>query len=654
MSLRGKEIEEEGNEREMLHHWSHEHPLSLVKTREKVYCYGCEELFSIGEQAYGCSIEGCGYPRLLHAECGAIAREIRHPSHHPQHILIQRHEPQLGGCDICGRTIWSIGYNCSGCYFQMHLRCAQGGGMVDTMGDDDDNEKRRSVIRHPSHPDHELKLWRRSCSFKCDACCTTRKESSSYTCTNHDCQYWIHEKCASLPQSFKREDHHHSLSLSFRVPFEYLNFNYKCDVCNTYLLPNYWIYHCQLCRFIVHVKCVYNKQPRITENIGKDMIHLPTNEVAEELITPFVMRQRGGETLIPPIIPTAAAAANELVKVKYYKFIHHQHQLTLVSSGDRSQEEEEEEDEENYGKRSELMCDGCISPISSSSSSYYYYMSCSECKYNLHLACFHLPPNVPSLPIHQHDDHQLVLRSCDKHQPWNYETCSVCKYGTNGLIYSCTACDFEVDIQCACLPDTIHHAAHPRHLLKHVTQSDLGRDINRWSLSCAATCGQHVVNYDCYRCCNSSCDFIVHVRCAVLLASVSSRRWDEQHPLLLTYDATVNRPGDFYCDQCETQMNPRSWMYHCRACDVSFHPRCFITTSGYYRNKKFGQEYVIIDAIHPHPLTFQLLTTKRHCDICRRRRYENQGFYCALCNFFICLYGCGIKMIKNGDMKAVE
>ncbi|XP_047962173.1 uncharacterized protein LOC125207007 [Salvia hispanica] len=654
MSGRGKQIEEEeGNEREMLHHWSHEHPLTLVKTREKVYCYGCEELFSVGDQAYGCITKWCNYSNLLHEECAAIAREIRHPSHHPQHILIQHHEWELGRCRICQRLIWSIGYRCSVCDFQMHLRCAQGGGMVDATGDDDD-DKRHNIIHHPSHPDHELKLLRRRCPFKCDACGTTRKDSS-YTCTNDACEYWIHEKCASLPQSFKREDHHHSLSLSFRVPFEYLDFNYKCDVCNKYLLPNYWIYHCQICRFIVHVKCVFNKQSPVTEYIGKDIIHLPANEVAEELITPFVMGQTGGGggTLIPPII-IPAAAVDELMKVKY-KFLHHQHQLTLVSSGERSQEEEEEEeeeeeDEENYGVRSEFICDGCITPISS-----YYYMSCSECKYNLHLACFHLPPQLSSHPLHQHDDHQLVLRSCHKHQPWNCQYCSVCEYETNGLFYSCIACDFKVDIQCGCMPDTIHHAAHPRHLLKHVTYSVLRRNINPRRVSCAAGCDDSITYYDCYRCSNNSCDFIVHVKCALLPVSVSSRRWDEHHTLLLTYDATLNRPGDFYCDQCETQMHPRSWMYHCRPCDISFHPKCFPTTSGYYRNRKLGQEYHVNDAVHQHPLTFQLLTTKLCCDSCGEKVHGEEGFYCALCNFFICRrYRCGEKMIENGDMKAVD
>ncbi|XP_047959683.1 uncharacterized protein LOC125204953 [Salvia hispanica] len=638
--------------KEMIDHWSHKHPLTPVEIRERNYCYGCEELFGIGEQAYGCRTEGCGYTRLLHEECADIAREIRHPSHHPQHVLIQRHKHELGVCRICQRDIWSIGYKCSKCDFQMHLRCAQGGGMVDTTGnDDDDDEKRRSIIRHPSHSDHELKLLRRSCSFKCDACGTTRKDSS-YTCTAYGCQYCIHEKCASLHERFKREDHHHYLSLSFRVPFEYLNFNYKCDVCNTFLLPNYWIYHCQICRFIVHVKCVFNKQPPIIEYIGKDIIHLPANEVAEELITPFVMRQTegGGGTFIPPINIIPAATVDELVNVKY-KFIHHQHQLTLVSSDDPSQDEEEE-DEENYGVRSELICDGCITPISSSS---YYYMSCSECKYNLHIACFHLPSQLSSRPLHQHDDHQLFLQSLDKRQPWIYQYCSVCEYKTNGLFYTCTKCRFKVDIKCACLPDTILHAAHPQHLLKYVTQSDLRTDINQRHLCCAADCGNDIDYYDCYRCCSSrSCDFTVHVRCALLPASFSSRRWDDLHPLLLTYDATLNRPGDFYCDQCETQMNPKSWMYHCRPCDLSFHPKCFPTTSGEFRNVQLGQEYDVNAEIHPHPLTFQLLTTNSRCDICGYNENENQGFYCALCKFFICLYSCGLIMIKDGNIEAVD
>ena len=69
------------------------------------------------------------------------------------------------------------------------------------------------------------------------------------------------------------------------------------------------------------------------------MIRFPLNEVAEELITPFVMRHVGRGTLIPPIIIPAAADA--LVNVKY-NFFHHHHQLTLVSSSPQNLEEEQD------------------------------------------------------------------------------------------------------------------------------------------------------------------------------------------------------------------------------------------------------------------------------------------------------------------------
>ncbi|XP_047958519.1 uncharacterized protein LOC125204023 [Salvia hispanica] len=194
-----------------------------------------------------------------------MARVIRHPSHHPQHILVQQHNRYKSRCE---RIIWTIGYNCTCliCKFNMHLRCSQICGVINAEADDG-VEQICDIIRHPSHPDHDMKLLRRRCSFKCDACGTTRK-GSSYTCTADACQYWIHERCASLPQSLERQDHHHPLSLSFHVPLEYIRFDYRCDVCSRILLPKSWIYHCRICRYIVHIKCAFNKPPpRIIENV---------------------------------------------------------------------------------------------------------------------------------------------------------------------------------------------------------------------------------------------------------------------------------------------------------------------------------------------------------------------------------------------------
>ena len=112
----------------------------------------------------------------------------------------------------------------------------------------------------------------------------------------------------------------------------------------------------------------------------------------------------------------------------HYEF--HNHKLTLVSSASFQEENEEEDDhddEKDYScRKSELICNECITPIivkqtssssSSSSSScsgsgsskdnyYYYYMRCSMrlCKYYLHLACFQWPTQISSVPhIHKHD-----------------------------------------------------------------------------------------------------------------------------------------------------------------------------------------------------------------------------------------------------------
>ncbi|XP_047959379.1 uncharacterized protein LOC125204707 isoform X1 [Salvia hispanica] len=518
----------------------------------------------------------------------------------------------------------------------------------------------KRTIHHPSHPEHQLLFLRRRCSFKCDACGTTGAKGSSYTCTNDACEYWIHERCASLPSTFKREDHHHSLSLSFHVPSQYLRYDYRCDVCRKRLVTKHWVYHCELCSYVVHLTCAFDKSLLTTREKG--IMEFPINVVAvgEDLIGAFLRRQG---------VDTNSLILDHQDDVDY-EF--HHHKLRLVSSSSSSFHEEEEEengddddDEEDYScRKSELICDGCITPIhvkqassySSSSSStptkdYCYYMRCSmrSCKYCLHLACFLLPTKLTSLPLLRKHDHSFLLQSGDKLKSWDGSVCSVCRRYTNGLFYVCTECDeFILDIKCVSMPDTMYHVAHPPHPLNLLWKEDT--EIRAFDL--CDGCNDVVRDYD-YRYACGSCDFTVHFQCAVLPASTTSLKWDKHHPLPLMNDATLNRPGDFYCNQCEKQMNPKRWMYHCRSCDISFHPHCSPTTTGYHRNIKFGQKYVIPTA-HCHTLTFQTLTTKRCCDVCGQDRHEDIGFHCASCVFFICFDTCATKMIRDGNVEAVD
>ncbi|XP_057799697.1 uncharacterized protein LOC131015344 isoform X2 [Salvia miltiorrhiza] len=656
MSGKENKIEEEDEEEtKVVHHWSHEHRLTLVEPRIGKGCFGCGKPFNGGEKAYACR---CFTDIVFDEECLGMPRKIRHAMH-PQHILTHHvfshydyNDGTLAGklCAICESSLinqrsfrtnteGSIFYKCTRaeCMLWMHMRCAQGSDMMYDAADDDDDEQHRT-IDHPSHPNHGLKLVRRSCRFKCDACGITRGVKS-YMCCIANCQYWIHKSCASLPQTIESEYHSHSLSLSFHVPPRYMKRDLKCDVCGKYLPSKYWIYHCELCSYVVHLKCAFNA----TRN-EKGIMEFPISDVGEELIGGLVKRERGAIS-----IPHHD---------EDYKF--HNHKLRLVSSSPEEEEEENSsDDDDGKDQESQLICDGCITPIfnrkqrpsssssSSSSSKDYYYMSCSSgCNYNLHMACFHLPSRLPSIPLHHQSGHHLILKSCDELPSKEWE-CKVCSLISNGLFYKCTECDFIADIKCASLPATIYHTDHPQHPLHF--QSGGGY------IYCHAMCGGWIYDYNCYAC--GSCEFIVHVRCAVLPASITSRRWDKHHPLLLTYDANLNHQGEsIYCDACEiAETNPKTWMYRCRHCDLSFHPRCLKSTSSVYRNIKLGKEYVINDAaLHPpHPLVHQLLT-KRRCDLCHLDMYECRGFECASCNFCVCLYFCGKEMLRKGDMKAVE
>ncbi|KAH6827535.1 hypothetical protein C2S53_007880 [Perilla frutescens var. hirtella] len=273
-------------------------------------------------------------------------------------------------------------------------------------------------------------------------------------------------------------------------------------------------------------------------------------------------------------------------------------------------------------------------------------MSCSECKYFLHTACFQLPSKLPSLPLHNKVNHRLILKSCAKLDFW--KRCFVCGLCMNGLYYACTnsRCKFIADIKCASLLDPAHHSAHPHHLLNHLTVEDFYSKRR-----CDAGCGETAAKSDCYV--SGSRDFVAHVRCAARPASITDRRWDD-HPLMLTYAADENDRRDvFYCDKCEREIYPWNWMYHCRHCDSSFHPDCFPTISGKYRNIKFGQQYVV-DTAHPHPLTYHFLTMKRRCDACHRDKVGERGFQCASCYFFICLDQCGKKMLEQGHIQTAD
>ncbi|XP_047982841.1 uncharacterized protein LOC125223643 isoform X2 [Salvia hispanica] len=637
----------------------HEHPLSLIsnsaQNHDHMYyprCFGCWRNFLPEDAIYGCNRHLCRFELLLHKECMEMPREIMHPVH-PSHSLTLYLSFMHIKCAICKRnSVWGLSYKCSqgSCDgFEIHLGCAVGLN---------DKDPAQPVLNHPSHPQHELRFSKKTrwCPFPCDACGATEK-GDSYTC--NICDYWIHESCALLPASKEFPHHHpaHPLSLAFGVPTVYIEYEFECAVCNKTLLLRRWVYHCNLCSYVVHINCANSMFDDENANAIDDEKEVSTifpitvEDMYEEMIVPFVKRE-SGQILVP------SDHNNHNIGGKY-KFSNHPHLLTFVTflsssssssshhhykkedEEEEEEEEEEEDDDEDFDSipSSELICDGCTLAIhekkqTDDGDGYESgYMSCDECKYFLHLSCFNLPLEILNHPTHPLNDHKLMLRNVD--------------------------CRFQIDIKCASQPNTIKHAAHPRH--NHL-KLQLVTTVNIWPTLCAGCFepGWDAVKYKC-----SSCRFSLCGRCVMLPARNKHR--SEKHLLSLTYDAYVNRPGEFYCSSCEYQMiNPRIWMYHCRDCDQSFHPKCFPATSGQYRNIKFGTQQYVISSIHDprHRLSFQIITKKKRCDLCHGVCYANfdrynrriihflhglfdgVGFQCESC-FFVACKPCGVKHIED-------
>ncbi|XP_042008650.1 uncharacterized protein LOC121757199 [Salvia splendens] len=641
-------------EGESFTHMIHEHPLSLIpdsagKRGYRPWCYGCLRYFIPGDAKYGCSLHWCGFDGLLHKECMEMPREIMHPIH-PSHSLALYVSYGYNECEICKKGCSELSYRCSqrGCNgLAIHLGCSVGLNEKDSA---------QPVMKHPSHPQHELRFSKKTrwCPFPCDACGATEK-GDSYTCTI--CDYSIHESCALLPASKEFPRHHpaHSLSLAFDVPTVYIQYQFECAICNKTLPLRRWVYHCNLCSYVVHLNCansIFDNEYASAIDDEKEVttiFPIKVEDMYEEMIVPFVKRE-SGQILVPGV--------HDNHNIGKYNFSNHPHRLTFITFSSSSSsstshhhykkddEEEDDDDGEDYSiPRSELICDGCTLAIhekkQTGEDGYESgYMSCDECKYFLHLSCFNLPPEIPSLTIHPH---KLMIRNVGKLTDWIL--CRFCRAFTNGLYYACTSarCSFTIDIKCASMPNTIKYIAHPQHnhlKLERVTDAV-------WPDLCAGCFKIIIPEFGCvgkYGC--SSCRFSVCNKCVMLPARNKHR--SEKHLLLLTYDAYVNRPGEFYCSICEERMNPRIWMYHCRDCDQSFHPECFHVKSGKYRNINFGTQQYVISSFHDphHRLRFQIITKKKRCDLCHHDRYGGAGFQCESC-FFVACTPCGVKHIED-------
>ncbi|XP_063945955.1 uncharacterized protein LOC135151436 [Daucus carota subsp. sativus] len=238
--------------------------------------------------------------------------------------------------------------------------------------------------------------------------------------------------------------------------------------------------------------------------------------------------------------------------------------------------------------RRELICNGCIQPITVSHPSYY---ACIECGFFIHSFCAtKLPQKLPVGALHFHPHHSLMLQMKDKF----YDTvvCEVCGFWTNGFYYHCQTCDIYVDIRCAFLPTRIKYKSHKHHSL-----------VQRPALNSTCSITRYRNEFGVYGCetCNN---FQIDI-CCIIIPSRMEHKYDS-HPLTLRYPPFFYE-GAFYCEICEERVNNQDLLYHCSESEHSYHYTCVF----WLNNVKLGGTIKVIISDKPHTLALVMKTPTR-------------------------------------------
>ncbi|KAJ9548191.1 hypothetical protein OSB04_020734 [Centaurea solstitialis] len=242
-----------------LKHSSHEHPLVLFDAKStsrtsplhnpmkmiKVLCNGCVRPIT-GMPFYKCNEGGCDF--YLHEWCTRLPTELQNHPTHPQHTLVLfflKHQEsyKVFTCKSCDLKCNGFGYACSQCdEYCIDVHC----GFIPQH------------ITHEAHVNHLLSRFNVSTNpstMECDACHGTIGDSSRIYFRCNDCDFYLDSSCAlHLPRTIRHKYDKHLLKLSY-IPIENHSSQYFCDVCEEYLNPNNWFYHCSGCSQSIHSAC---------------------------------------------------------------------------------------------------------------------------------------------------------------------------------------------------------------------------------------------------------------------------------------------------------------------------------------------------------------------------------------------------------------
>ncbi|KAG6395694.1 hypothetical protein SASPL_141818 [Salvia splendens] len=229
----------------------------------------------------------------------------------------------------------------------------------------------------------------------------------AYVCTVQNCSNRIilHKKCGELPSQILHPKHpEHPLYL-----FDYhRSLGLWCDMCT-----------CDLGKML---GCVASTTTEIADedsNLGGDddgfdVVEFPLHarDISKELITPFVMREKGLNNIPDVAVMPATVKMPETTARFSFLFNYHNHPLSLVSELPHKDDEVDHNDIMDARGEDDVLkiCDVCVTPISSPP---YYACAATACitKYLewstdskvVGLKCLHNSHIITSLPTFSGD-----------------------------------------------------------------------------------------------------------------------------------------------------------------------------------------------------------------------------------------------------------
>ena len=465
---------------------------------------------------------------------------------HPQHPLVFNANERSGiSCQGCWEPVWGPSYSCITCKSSYHHKsCAElplelqhplhpNHPLILTKGIKkynkcvDCNEFRFQYIYHCSlcnfsihsgcsfrltiksavHKDHDHSLTRiwKLMKFTCDFC--GKEGNLPFLCV--PCNFGIHTSCATCPPTVKVTRHEHPLQLTQSLEIHQSN-SRNCLLC-VKKVDTHWVYYCSICDFIAHLHCSMNprnKAYKKLEELVEEQLHLSVDPATYE-VKKFTMGEDG---------------AKIVTEIKHFT---HEHDLKLIDKVPNN-----------------IKCNGCVRDILPP------FYCCTQCNFFLHKSCVELP-KIKRHPLHRHP---LTL---------NYRSrsfsCAFCAEECNGLCYNCQFCNYDLNVQCSLISNTLTHACHEHRL--YLSNTNTKQECS--------SCGEY--RYRVFCC--ATCEFVLDFRCAALPQTACNNQ--HEHPFILCYKPEDDS-GEYYCDICEEERDPKQWFYYCADCNFPAHLECIL------------------------------------------------------------------------------